>query len=83
MSKEKPISQRLIEKQKELIGLGNVVALHAASRKLPPEAKQEADNEQFRLEFRLNQLEEQGLDLKIATYNKVINILKIKGVKTV
>jgi len=47
---------------------------------LPMEAKQEIDNEQFRLEFALAQLKsrfaEAECDLKIAAMEKVLTIIK-------
>ena len=80
MAKEQTLDERIIEKRKELRGMGNVIALYAdKSAKLAPEDKQEVENEQFRLEFRLKTLEEQGLNLKIAAYKKVIDILKTKS----
>jgi hypothetical protein len=45
-------------------------------KKITIEQKSEAENEQYRLEFKLKNLEIEGLDEKIKSYQKVLDILK-------
>ena len=45
-------------------------------KKITIEQKSEAENEQYRLEYKLKNLEIEGLDEKIKSYQKVLDILK-------
>lgn len=67
-----------VEKTKEMDGLVNVIKLYA--RPLLPKEKQESDNIEGRLEFRLkeliNECKLKELDLKIESMKNIIKLLK-------
>jgi hypothetical protein len=66
---------KLEAKQSEYAGLARMMQLHADKR-LPPEQAAEVSNLQFKLEFRLLELEELGWDAKIESAKKVLRILQ-------
>ncbi len=75
MSKEITIDERISQKQKQLKGLYDSMKLYF-NRNINVEDKCEVDNLSYRMEFKLKSLEEEGLDFKIETYKKVLELLK-------
>jgi hypothetical protein len=79
MNKGKALSpaESLVKKKEEYAGIVRLMQLHTPTNKLIP-AKQsmEIQNEQFRLERRLLELEELGFDAKIEAGRKVLHHLQ-------
>jgi hypothetical protein len=68
-------SKTLQERQSEYAGLVKVMNLYSDVR-LTPEKSQEVQNLQYKVEYRLAELEAQGWDAKIESAKIVIEILK-------
>lgn len=66
-----------VQRVKELFKL---MDLHFSSKKFDREINREIEDEKFRLEFKLKTLENQGLDNKIESYEKVLKLLQNNGV---
>jgi len=66
---------KLEAKQSEYAGLARMMQFHA-NKKLPPEQSEKVTNLQYKLEFRLLELEELGWDAKIESAKKVLHILQ-------
>ena len=69
----------LAKKLQRISELAKVISL-GAGQSLTREQKQETDNEQFKLEFHLKELQkefrEREADFKIAAMERIINLLK-------
>ncbi len=66
---------KLQEKQSKVVELSKLIELHS-NKRLTPKRAEEIQNLQFKLEFRLLQLEELGFDAKIESMTKVLHILQ-------
>ena len=69
------LSKEIKEKQQKVKELFISMEIYF-DKKITIEQKSEAENEQYRLEFKLKNLEIEGLDEKIKSYQKVLDILK-------
>ncbi len=74
------VSKEYLKKKKELEGLMKVIELLTSSKVFSREQKQEIENHQFKLEFRLKTLIEKFADeeiqTKIDSFKEVVNYLK-------
>lgn len=69
------VSKTLQERQSEYAELVKVMQLYSDT-KLPAAKAQEVQNLQYKLEYKLAELEAQGWDAKIQSAKKVLEILK-------
>lgn len=69
------LSKEIKEKQQKVKELFISMEIYF-DKKITIEQKSEAENEQYRLEYKLKNLEIEGLDEKIKSYQKVLDILK-------
>ena len=69
------LSKEIKEKQQKVKELFISMEIYF-DKKITIEQKSEAENEQYKLEFKLKNLEIEGLDEKIKSYQKVLDILK-------
>ena len=68
-------SQELQQKKAQYAELNKLIQLHA-TKKLPPTHSQTITNEQYKLEFRLMELENLCWDAKIESAKKVLRTLQ-------
>jgi hypothetical protein len=74
MTKEEKLQKKLDELKK----LSNIIVLHKGQQ-LTPEKRQELDNWQYKMEFRLSELldkfKNEEADIKIAVMEKIVKLL--------
>jgi len=68
-------NQELQQKKTEYVELNKLIQLHA-TKKLPPLQAQTVTNEQYKLEYRLMELENLCWDAKIESAKKVLRTLQ-------
>lgn len=68
-------SEQVKQKQSKVVKLQKLIQLHSDKR-LPPAQAQEVQNQQYKLEFRLLELENLAFDAKIESLQKVLHIMQ-------
>lgn len=68
------IDKQLKDGQEELTKLADTIKMYDA-KKLPARKIAQIDDEQYKLQFKLKELELQGLEKKLESYKKVIEII--------
>jgi aspartyl-tRNA synthetase len=68
-------NQELEQKKTQYVELNKLIQLHA-TKKLPPFQAQTVTNEQYKLEFRLMELESLCWDAKLESAKKVLRTLQ-------
>lgn len=80
---EETLDSRIIKKQQRIYGLSKVMDVLFTGKMYGHETQAQIEDEKTRLECRLKELEEKGLEDKIATYERVLTILQDNGISKI